>query len=390
MKKRKNYIIIIALTICLSLGLSQNPGARDNLAFAMGAKDFTDIERGYWGYDYINFSAGKGIINGYLSSSGTYRFLPENSVSREESMAMIYRALDAAGKLKSKEDFSNDYINLFTVNKISGWAGKYIAYALKYGIIEEKELIDFTDDLGYGTPAPREQIAQWTAKAMNKGLAPAYSLDYADKDSISSEYIPYVDLLYRQGIMKGDDTNRFHPAAGIKRVEFAVICNRLYETQSSEVFDSAKESRSYRGTILSVDTNSNKIMMTESNGTARIIQANSKAQIVIDGKRTYNGLKGVKTGSIALVAWGAFDMGSNIEKSEIPLQLHIITKAESRIGLLTAIHEKDTSTSVLSIENADGDAIYYILDKNSKTGKNLMTGKEVTFITDGIKILEIK
>jgi hypothetical protein len=354
----------------------------------MSAGDFTDVAPDYWGYPYIDFSAGNGIINGYQSPDGSYQFLPENAVTKEEAMTMLYRALSASGKLKSTEDFSAEFTDLFTENRIADWAKKYVAYGLKYQLISENELTGFTDGSGFGIPAPREQVAEWTAKAMGRNISPAYSIIYVDKDNISSEKLPYVDLLYRQGIMQGDDTKMFRPASGIKRAEFAAVSNRVFESAGTEAYSESKEIQSYRGAIVSVDPYNCKIMMNQSDGTGRVIQINPKTQIVINGKVNYNGLAGIGAGSEAVVAWGAFyDEG---RPNADDLQLHVITKAQARTGLLTEIRKMDDSTSILKIENEDGDAIYYVLDKDSRTDGTPKKGTEVTFIADGIKILEMK
>jgi len=389
MELNKKWIAVI--TLALFLGISLFPFSGKNYSYAMKASDFTDVPADYWGYPYIDFSADNGIINGYPSYDGTYQFRPENSVTKEESVAMIYRALLAVNQLKSEEDFSGEYTELFQTDRIAEWAWKFVSYGLKYGWISESELSEFTDENGHGIAAPRQQVAVWTAKAMNRNLSPAYSLIYVDKDSISGENLPYIDLLYRQGIMQGDDTKMFHPESGIKRSEFAAICNRVYDLASSGAYSVDREVQSYRGTIVSVDTYNNKIMMTQSDGTGRVIQINPKTQIVINGKVNYNGLGSISTGSTAVVAWGAFyGTDQNNESSDSVLQLIIETKLQTRTGLLSGIEKIDSETSLLKIENGDGDVIYYIQDKNSQTDGNLRKGKVVTFIADGIKILEIK
>ena len=361
-----------------------------NFVYGMGASGFTDVTADYWGYPYIDFSAGQGIINGYLSNDGTYQFLPENPVSREESMAMLYRALDAADELKSGEDFTAEYAELFAACRIAEWAWKYVAYGLKYELLTEKEVSGFTDETGLGITAPREQVALWTAKATGRNLSPASSLIYVDKDNISTEMTAYIDLLYRHGIMRGDDRKLFNPRDGIKRAEFAAICNRVYESANSETYSVEKEIQSFRGTIASVDSGNSKIMMTQSDGTGRMIQINPKTQIVINGKVNYNGLGGISTGSTAVVAWGAFYDLNGIEREDKILQLHVITKTTAMTGLLTGMERMDNETSILEIENEDGDSIHYVLDKESLTDGTPKKGKEVTFIADGVRILEMK
>lgn len=370
------------------IGLSFPSWNGENSAYAMTAGNFTDVAADYWGYPYIDFSAGNGIINGYPSPDGTYQFLSENSVTREEAIAMLYRALSAAGKLKSTEDFSEEYTDLFTENLIADWAEIYVAYGLKYELFTVDDLPGFTDENGLGIPALREEIALWTAKAMEGKLSPAYSLIYVDKDSISPEIVPYIDLLYRKGIMQGDDKMMFHPADGIKRVEFAAISNRVFEAAGSAVYSVEKEVRSYRGTVVSVDKFNSRIMMTQSDGSGIAIQINPKTQIVIDGKVNYNGLAGIDTGSAAVIAWGAFYDESSPNNDD--MQVHIITKTEARAGSIKDIEKADDNTSLLAIENGQGDTLYYVLDENSKTAKTPKNGNKVTFIADGIKILEMK
>lgn len=386
MYRRSKRIGTFILAFMVAFGLLSFQ--EEKSVYAMSAADFTDVATSYWGYPYIDFAAGSGIINGYRSYDGTDQFLPENPVSREESMAMLYRALSAADKLKSHEDFSADYADLLTEHKIADWAKKYVAYGLKYGLVAQSELADFTGENGAGIPAPREQVAFWTAKALGKNLSPACSLIYVDKDNISAEKLPYIDLLYRQCIMQGDDTKMFHPSSNIKRAEFAAISSRVFESAQIDSYSVEKEVQSYRGTIVSVDSYQNKIMMTQSDGSGKVIQINPKTQIVINGKVNYNGLSGIPAGSPAVVAWGAF-YEQDSPKDHV-LQLHVITKTQPRTGLLTEIRRMDDSTSILEIENEDGDAIHYVLDKNSLTAGTPQKGTEVTFIADGIKILELK
>ena len=384
---KRAFTITLAVMVSLSLFHWQQGVL---CSYSMGASDFTDVTKDYWGYSYIDFSANHDVINGYLSPDGTYQFLPEKSVTREEAMTMLYRALTAAGKLQSQDDFSTEYADLLKENKIASWASEYVAYGLKYKIITPEELAGFTDDSGLGVAAPREQVGEWTAKAIGKNLSPAYSLTYTDKDSISEDKVPYIDLLYRQGIMQGDDTKSFHPASGIKRAEFAAISNRVYTLVMSDTYQAEKEIQSYRGKIVSVDSVNNRLMMTQSDGTSRVIRINPKTEIVIDGKLNYNGISGINTGLNAVIAWGAFYDPDEGTADQGVLQLHIITKTQTRTGLLSEIEEINSSTSLIKIQNSNSDLIYYVLDENSQTAGSLKKGKEINFIADGVKILEIK
>ena len=65
------------------------------------AVTFTDVTGNYWAYGDIDFAAQKGIVNGYDAAGGTHVFYPENQVSYEEAATMLYRALGAAGRLRT-------------------------------------------------------------------------------------------------------------------------------------------------------------------------------------------------------------------------------------------------------------------------------------------------
>ena len=304
-------------------------------------------------------------------------------------MSMLYRLLSAAGKLKSEEDFTASYETVLNENKIADWAKKYVAYGLKYGIIKQSELADFTDENGAGQPAPRQQVAVFAAMAMEKPVAPAYSLMYIDKDNISSENLPYVDMLYRQNIMRGDDTKLFNPLNGIKRSEFSAICQRIYNGVKSDTYLNEAEVNSFSGQVVSVDTYNNRIMLNQTNGAAKIISVNPKAQLVIDGKINFNGLSAIPKDSQVIIGYGAFYYPGR-DGNEGVLQLHVDTKLQAEKGLISDIKTLDANNSIYSIENEDGDVILYLKDKNSKLSGSPQKGKEVTFLSDGVKILELK
>lgn len=388
MKKLLSLVLILALV--LTTVIVADYVRNENVAYGLGAADFTDVKKDYWGYSFIDFAAGKGIINGYPDPKGTYYFAPEAKVSKEEAMSMLYHALSAAGELESKDDFSPEYESLFLEHQIATWAQKYVAYALKYKLVSKEELTGFTDDKGYGLPATREEVAVWTGKALDKGVAPAYSLDYVDKDNISAAAMPYVDLLYRQGIMQGDNTKMFHAESSIKRVEFAVICNKVFDLYASDNYKIDKEVQSYRGTILSVDIINHKVTMSQSGGAAKVIQINPKTNILIDGKVGYNGMKDIPSNVVAVIAFGTFHNEKEGGRGTEALQLHIVTKTQARVGLLSDTEKINQDISILTIKNAAEEEIYYVLDQHSTVLSTLQKGKEVTFITDGVKILEIQ
>ncbi len=247
----KNYMsaILISLLIIGMASFANLSGGSADVYAATGAAAFIDLPEDHWGYAFVDFAAINGIISGYAMSDGRFKFMPENSVSKEEALTMIYRALGASGKLQSIEDFSAEYQTVLDGSRIAPWARKFIAYGLKYKILSEEELKSFTTAEGTRVPATREQAAIWTAKAIGGNLTTATALSYSDISSISTDALPYIELLYRLDVMKGDTLGRFLPKANIKRVEFAKVANRIFTVAKITTDDSNNGAASYRGNI---------------------------------------------------------------------------------------------------------------------------------------------
>ncbi|MBN7774027.1 S-layer homology domain-containing protein [Clostridium aminobutyricum] len=362
---------------------------------------FKDVPKDYWGYDYIHFSAEKSIIKGYQQYDGTYLFEPENAVTYEEAATMLYRAINAAGDLQSTDDFQSEFESVLTENKIAEWARPTVAYCLKFGIIDTSELAVFTDDQGNGQKAPRLQTALWTAKAMGMKLTSAYSVPYSDAAVISEEDRPYIDMLYRHGIMKGslqtDGTTAFLPAEGIKRSEFAAISNRVYESVASEkaagtsgYYDAAKETVSIRGKVTAVEESKELIQLTDAaTGLARNIYVDSSAALVYNGEPVTKGLSGIKadiTGKTVIVSSLTGTDGTEIK------QVNIDTQPFSCSGTIKSIKTVSATVKMIGIaigEDKTQPVIYYIMDAKTTSKATVKEGAAITFIADGINLIEM-
>ncbi len=338
---------------------------------------FTDVREDHWGLSYIAYAAEVGIVNGYPMEDGSVQFRPDNSVSKEESMQMIYKALTNSGIGPSfSPDLPAKYETGLTEAGIAAWAWECVSYGLENGILEEAELAGFRSGNGNPAPAAREEVARWTGKAIGMRLMPATALDYGDADQIASENLIYIDLLNRTEIMIGDSTGRFNPKSPIRRVEFAVICNRVFALAEAE-FDINRENRSLQGTITGINSVGSKIYLTSSDGALKVIDAEEKIQIVINGKLAYNKFNSIPTGRKAVIAWGPFG------------QLHIaleVVSGEAVIEQLTSVGD-DCYEVELRLQN--GDRVYYYIDGETSVIDEPMEGQDVIFIADGVKIIEI-
>ncbi|NLK73325.1 MAG: S-layer homology domain-containing protein [Clostridiales bacterium] len=346
---------------------------------------FKDVASDYWAFNYIDFTAQKGIINGF--PDGT--FMPADPVTKEQSLAMIYRSMKAANALKSTDDYTSKYLDIMDSYNIAEWARTYVAYALEYNIIDQQDLITFTVESGLdfiGMPASRQEVAEWAAKALGKKTSPLYMVDYLDNADIDTEAFPFIDLMFRYGVMIGDDNNNFRPYYTITRAEFAAVCSRVYNLGSTESFDINKEGYNFSGTITNISDN--KISLINSKGIEKTLIISENAGIIINGKES--SLNRLEKNSNVTIAYNNIVDNNNIL---------IYTEEDVYQGTIEKLERLSNDIYKITIDNSRGQSISYILDENSdiydknnnkKAISYLTSGRNVKYTCDGIKILEIQ
>lgn len=353
--KRKGRIGMLLAAFLTAGGMIAAP------SFAAGA--FTDVQQDYWARADIALAAEKGIVNGYETSAGVYAFYPENPVSCEEAAAMLYRALRAAGKQKDGDSAAliEKHKEALQAAGISEWAQEYVAYGLENGIIGSEELASFVDpNTKAGKPVRRITVAVWTAKALEKQRTGLYYLPFTDASQISDANAPYIDILYRHGIMKGswqpDGTIAFQPESGVKRSEFAAISNRVL-TQAEAGYDSTKE------------TYSRMLLSSETIPGARIRLA-ADADII-----------GSQRGAAAV-------SGMSFAAGEAP-QVFFVGTPEQRSGEIVSSEKLSSDTVKVGIRGTER-TVYYLLTEKTKNTAPVRTGEEVLFLADGVRLVEMK
>ena len=99
---------------------------------APGAAGFTDVAAGAWYADAVNWAAARGIVKGY----DTGAFGPEDSVTREQLAAILYRYAQAKGYDTTRggmavREFSDSA-------SISDWAQEAMAWAVNAQVLSGK------------------------------------------------------------------------------------------------------------------------------------------------------------------------------------------------------------------------------------------------------------
>ena len=217
-------------------GLMLGDTIRQNLNFA-------DLG-GHWAKEAVSRLGALGIVQGY-SEGGRYYYRPNQLVSKEEALALLLRTIgkeaDAKKAAEGIEAGENAQSNL------TFWSKGYLTVARRLGAITEAQLNDaLAEDQSALLPmenfrrldiATREEVAAWLVKlasaAGSTEMVPQYEnqaiFRYSDWQNIKAEYLPYVEMVTRAGIMKGSG-NAFAPKRGITRAEIAQAIRNMGQT----------------------------------------------------------------------------------------------------------------------------------------------------------------
>ncbi len=348
-------------------------------AFA-ATSPFKDVATTHWALEKITFASEKKIISGYPGGL----FKPEGLVTCEEAMSMLYGTLNAVGALKDAEDHTAEYKDVLDQAKIATWARKVVSYGLKYEILTAADISTFVKSNGGGRPALREETAMWAGKAMTKNMAPGYRLTYIDAANISAVAVPFVDLLYRQGVMTGDNKGQFLPKTNVKRSEFASVCKSVFECESNATFDAAKEIVNISGTVTAVDGTAGSVTLKLTDG--------STSKIIMNTTNIYVGNSIV----VGYVALPNTKVKMQITNPAPNMEAYIISANIKESKPLTG---ENGSYYALRVSLSDGSEDTYIIDENtsifdskggSATVNSLTVDAGITMLCDGVKILEIK
>lgn len=364
--------VVVALTLALCL-------------HAFAQTGFEDVTDSYWGAGYIQSAAETGIIKGYPTArEGVFRFEPEKSVSRQESLVMIHRTLESAGILEQEtdaEELPALYARQLAEAGIADWAHAEVAYGFRRQYVEAGDF----KTAGGGAVAPRQLIATWASKAMGYELAAVQILPYADGADISAEAFAHAEALFRNGIMTGDDKNRLNPKDGIRRVEFAAVCTRLL-AQAEKLVDSPRPARKLADSLILQSGTLGKV----SQGGARFELKAADGRVCSVALQTDTGI--VLNGKAASAADLAGYEGRFISVSCLMgggRQAVVETAVRVQKGRIEAI-SSEGDYGVLTLATQDGLRIRYCYDEQTLADVAITKGIDVSLIADGAYVLEIK
>ena len=184
---------------------------------AESAVIFDDIKGYEWAQEAITGLFGKGILTGREPK----KFMPGDSVLREEFVKMIVKSfeLSVVGSNPSFRDVEE-----------GAWYKWYVDCAYNSGIVSGLSDTEF----GTGKPILREDIAVMISRAVNicdyKFKNNRDSINFADSDEISDYAKEAVDELSAAGIISGDENRCFNPKQSATRAETAKLLWAVIQT----------------------------------------------------------------------------------------------------------------------------------------------------------------
>lgn len=183
---------------------------KDFITKPLTVRSLVDV-KGHWAEAQINKSLEEGIITGF--SDGSFR--PDRAISRAEFITIINRYFHLTGK--TGISFSDVPEN--------AWYRGELEIAAESGYIAGNQTGSFDAD----EKVTRQEAAVIFAKKMGFPLSEETqeAEQYEDWKEIPNWSLPSVNVMIRQGIMKGYPDNRFHCQGFVTRAEVLTMLDKL-------------------------------------------------------------------------------------------------------------------------------------------------------------------
>lgn len=181
-------------------------------------KKFNDLDSVPWAADSINKFAELGFVNGKEDG----KFAPNDSITREEFVAIAVRTFKLTGTSDLKfNDVQKD-----------DWYYSAVCAAVSNNVIFGES----DDSFGTGKKISREQIATIVYRLISDRMMDINKdgVSFSDKEQISMYAQEAVAVLSSVGIINGYNDNTFKPQESATRAEATVILVRAYEKYLTE------------------------------------------------------------------------------------------------------------------------------------------------------------
>ena len=168
---------------------------------------FQDVPAGSWYRDDVYTAATMGLMQG----TGNGRFTPQGNVT-------VAQAITLAARLHLRDQNGSD-----ALTQGSPWYQVYVDYALDAGILTEQPAKSELD-----RAITRVEFAALLARSLpEQKLTAINSVESIPDVPASHPYADAVYLLYRAGVLQGEENGSFRPERTITRAETAALVCRM-------------------------------------------------------------------------------------------------------------------------------------------------------------------
>lgn len=182
---------------------------------------FSDMEHGFWAYDYVQILWNYGIVNGYPQGD----FRPNDSITRAEFVKLLSNIADSMGETITEDETAS---GKFSDVKSGEWFVPSVEWAAEAGLINGYEDGSFRPD----AQITREEMATIIARfvesyeiTLEEVNAPA---DFTDAGSIQSYAKDAVAAMQVAGLITGYEDGSFLPQGLATRAEASTMLCRLF------------------------------------------------------------------------------------------------------------------------------------------------------------------
>ena len=166
---------------------------------------------GHWAESGIWQAVRIGFVTGY--PEGTFK--PGQAVTRAEFVVMLVQALQLKGE--------GEPLSFSDRHQIGAWAQSSIALAVEAGIVRGYEDGTFRP----GAAVTRAEMAVMLANALQWSAEVPITASFVDEQTIPVWAQSAVSALRHNGVVQGDETGRFQPAAPTTRAEAVTVLLRV-------------------------------------------------------------------------------------------------------------------------------------------------------------------
>ncbi len=340
MKSKKSIAAVLtAATIAFS-------GMGGTFAYA---SVFADINNLPWSgaAQYIDEAYNLGLMAGY-NENGKLYCKAKNNVTYCEATQLMYAIMSKYTGTSVSSTVVSKWTNVMASKNIPSWAYSAVAYGLENSILSQNDISIFMSSATTQNNARREDVAVIFGKALSKiySLASNPTLSYADKSSVATTSIPYIELLNRLNIMIGDTNNKFNPKVNINRAEMAVLVSKTYSTIKNGQTSSNSSTTSgtvtqYAGKVTAkTSTGSGYTISITSNGktssftaTTATTVTNGTSSVALSTLQTGDNIVAVCNGNTATTI---IILESGSETVSKTVKGNINTVSETRIAIKTS------------------------------------------------------